>query len=195
MIEQGKKVLSQKKSSETRLGLVAEQIAPFLAGCPYDPKVMSFLGQPVDFLVFDYDSGEIVFLEVKSGNSKESSRQKLIKNIIKSGKVYYEKMRINEKGVKIIREKIMLKLVMLLIFVNGCTSSSFSPGDCATKSEWITETGKLAKNIYVEVLARGTNGKYTVRLCIFNRQGKQNILCSKPNSGYINHLKKVHCPK
>lgn len=103
--EKSRKILSQKKSSETRLGQVAEQIAPFLSGCPYDPKTMSFLGQPIDFLVFDYDQGELVFLEVKSGNSKESARQKLIKNMIKHGKVYYEKMKINEKGVKITREK------------------------------------------------------------------------------------------
>lgn len=103
--EKNKKILSQKKSSETRLGQVAEQLAPFLKDCKYDPKIMHFLGQPIDFLVIDYDLAEIIFLEVKSGNAKESARQKLIKNIIKDGRIYYEKMRINEKGTKIIREK------------------------------------------------------------------------------------------
>lgn len=100
-----KKVLSQKKSSETRLGLVAEQIVPFLENCPYNPENMQFMGKPIDFVVFDFDAGEIVFLEVKSGNAKESTRQKTIKNIIKEGNVFYEKMRINEHGVKHIREK------------------------------------------------------------------------------------------
>lgn len=103
-VEKHKKILSQKKSSETRLGLISENIAPFLAGCPYDPRQMHFFGNPIDFIVFNYDEAEIIFLEVKSGNSKESARQKVIKNIIKSGKVHYEKMRINEKGVKISRE-------------------------------------------------------------------------------------------
>ena len=103
--EKNKKILSQKKSSEVRLGLISEQVAPFLEGCPYNPAHMHFLGNPLDFIVFDYDAGELILVEVKSGNSKESARQKLIKNMVKSGKVYYEKMRINEKGVKLTREE------------------------------------------------------------------------------------------
>lgn len=103
--EKSKKILSQKKSSETRLGQTAEQIAPFLAGCPHKPGDMHFMGKPIDFLVIDFDQGEVVFLEVKSGGAKESSRQRAIKNMIKSGHVYYEIMRINEDGVKHKREK------------------------------------------------------------------------------------------
>ena len=102
--EKNRKILSQKKSSETRLGQISEQLAPFLKDCPYDPKQMHFVGQPIDFLIYDYDNAEIIFLEVKSGNAKESSRQRTIKNIIKEGRVFYEKMRINDKGVKITRE-------------------------------------------------------------------------------------------
>lgn len=100
-----KKILTQKKSSETRLGLISEQLTPFLKDCPYTPGDMIFLGKPIDFLVTDFDKGEIVFLEVKSGNARESARQKTIKNLIKKGHVYYEKLRINEKGVKITREQ------------------------------------------------------------------------------------------
>lgn len=98
--EKNREILSQKKSSETRLGQISEHLVPFLDGCPYDPKSMIFLGNPIDFIVFDYDQGEIHFLEVKSGNSKPSKRQKLIKNIIKSGRVFFSEMRINEKGTK-----------------------------------------------------------------------------------------------
>ena len=92
-------VISQKKSSETRLGQVTEHIVPFLEDCRHDPKNMHFMGQPIDYLVFDFDQGEITFLEVKTGNAQESKRQKMIKNIIKAGKVYYETMRVNTKGV------------------------------------------------------------------------------------------------
>lgn len=92
-------VISQKKSSETRLGQVTEHIVPFLENCRHDPKNMHFMGQPIDYIVFDFDQGEITFVEVKTGNAKESHRQKLIKNMIKSGKVYYESMRVNTKGV------------------------------------------------------------------------------------------------
>ena len=103
-IRNNKKILSQKKSSETRLGQISEHLAPFLSECSYDPKSMHFLGNPIDFMVFDYDQGEIIFLEIKSGNSKESKRQKLIRDVIKAGRVYYERMRIGEKSVRVKRE-------------------------------------------------------------------------------------------
>ena len=98
--EKYRKLLSQKKSSETRLGQISENLVPFLVGCPHNPKNMTFLGQPIDYLVFDLDEGKITFLEVKSGNSRASKKQRLIKNIIQEGHVYYEEIRINEKGVK-----------------------------------------------------------------------------------------------
>lgn len=98
--EKNRTILSQKKSSETRLGQISEHLIPFLANCHHNPKDMHFMGNPVDYLVFDFDEGKITFLEVKSGNSKASKRQKTIKNIIKSSRVEYEEMRINEKGVR-----------------------------------------------------------------------------------------------
>jgi predicted Holliday junction resolvase-like endonuclease len=98
-------VLSQKKSSEIRIGQVAEHLIPFLSKCKYDPKSMHFQGNPIDFIVYDLDQAEVVFLEVKTGNSKLSKRQKTIKNIIKAGKVYYEEIRISPKGVRVKREK------------------------------------------------------------------------------------------
>jgi predicted Holliday junction resolvase-like endonuclease len=74
---------------------------PFLDACPYDPKNLHFLGNPIDYVCFDFDQGSITFLEVKSGNSKPSKRQKTVKNIIKAGRVFYDEIRINEKGVRI----------------------------------------------------------------------------------------------
>lgn len=98
--ESNRTLLSQKKSSETRLGQISEHLVPFLENCRHDPKQMHFLGNPIDYVVFDFDEGAITFLEVKSGNSKPSKRQKTIKNMIKTGRVYYEEIRINQKGVK-----------------------------------------------------------------------------------------------
>jgi predicted Holliday junction resolvase-like endonuclease len=92
-------VISQKKSSETRLGQITENLVPFLEGFNHNPKDCHFLGQPIDLIAFDYDQGEITFIEVKTGNAQESKRQKIIKNIIKTGKVYYETIRVNQKGV------------------------------------------------------------------------------------------------
>lgn len=98
--EKNKEILSQKKSSETRLGQISEHLVPFLENCQHEPKNMHFLGNPIDYIVFDFDEGAITFLEVKSGNSKPSRRQKTVKHIIRSGRIFYEEIRINEKGIK-----------------------------------------------------------------------------------------------
>lgn len=98
--EKNKEILSQKNSSETRLGQISEHLVPFLENCQHEPKNMHFLGNPIDYIVFDFDEGAITFLEVKSGNSKPSRRQKTVKHIIRSGRIFYEEIRINEKGIK-----------------------------------------------------------------------------------------------
>jgi len=97
--ERNNLVVSQKKSSETRLGQTTEHLVPFLEGFPYEPKNCTFIGKPIDYLVINFDQGEIIFVEVKTGNAKESNRQRTIKNIIKSGRVFYETVRINQKGM------------------------------------------------------------------------------------------------
>lgn len=104
-IEKNKTILSQKKSSETRLGQMSEHLIPFLDGFPHDPKNCHFLGMPIDLICFDFDEGKITFIEVKTGNARESERQKKIKNIIKNGHVYYERFRLNEKGLNVKEEK------------------------------------------------------------------------------------------
>lgn len=94
--EELKRTFHQKKSSEVRVGLITEQLAPFLEGFPYDPSNCHFLGKPVDIVCFD-DTG-IHFIEVKSGTSSLSLSQRKIKNHIKEGNVSFEIYRI--KGDK-----------------------------------------------------------------------------------------------
>jgi len=86
-------LLSQKKSSEVRLGQISENLAPFLKDFKYNPKETHFIGMPIDYIIFEED--KIVFLEVKSGKSQLSTKQKNIKNLIKDGKVEWDEMRIN----------------------------------------------------------------------------------------------------
>jgi len=82
---------SQKKSSETRIGQVYEQMAPFLEGFKHNPKDSHFLGQPIDYVIFEED--KIVFLEVKYGYSRLSERQEKIKKLVEQGKVAWEELR------------------------------------------------------------------------------------------------------
>lgn len=98
--ERNRVILSQKKSNETRLGQISEHLIPFLGNCRHNPKNMHFCGNPIDYIAYDYDEGAITFIEVKSGNSKATKRQKTIRDIIKTGRVYYEEIRINQKGIK-----------------------------------------------------------------------------------------------
>jgi len=92
------KLLSQKKSSEVRLGQISEQLAPFLDGFPYDPKNCKFLGQPIDLIGFEPD--KVVFIEVKTGGSQLSSKQKQIKELIKNKQVFWEEFRLSGNKVE-----------------------------------------------------------------------------------------------
>lgn len=89
----------QKRSSEVRLGKTVENIAPFFTEYPYDPGNFRFLGSPVDGVSFNDDG--IVFMEIKTGQSRLSRNQIKIKSLIKEGKVKFVTFRANEKGVRI----------------------------------------------------------------------------------------------
>jgi predicted Holliday junction resolvase-like endonuclease len=95
--EKNRKILSQKKSSEVRTGLIAEQLTPLLMGDHHDIRTLKFLGQPIDYLAFDKEG--VFFIEVKSGKSQLSYNQKQIKRLIQDKKVFWEELRINSKGV------------------------------------------------------------------------------------------------
>tara|TARA_A100001011_G_C14056445_1_gene734205 strand:- start:140 stop:730 length:591 start_codon:yes stop_codon:yes gene_type:complete len=90
--ETRKKVVSQKKSSEVRLGHIAETLAPFLDQFDFDPETCTFLGKPIDYISFGEE--EITLIEVKSGNSQLSSKQRQIRDQIKNNKVSWKEIRI-----------------------------------------------------------------------------------------------------
>lgn len=90
--EQKKKVTSQKKSSEVRLGHIAETLAPFLEQFEFDPETCTFLGKPIDYVSFGDD--EITFIEVKSGKSQLSAKQRHIRDLVKSKLVSWKEVRI-----------------------------------------------------------------------------------------------------
>jgi hypothetical protein len=86
---------SVKKSREVLTGNFSEQLAPYLPGFPFSPTECKFLGKPVDFIVFKgLDRGnteEIVFVEVKTGNSELSKSEKVIQDTVNKKKIsWYE---------------------------------------------------------------------------------------------------------
>jgi predicted Holliday junction resolvase-like endonuclease len=90
--EQKKKVTSQKKSSEVRLGHIAETLAPFLDQFEFDPETCVFLGRPIDYISFGDD--EITFIEVKSGKSQLNSKQRHIRDQVKAKLISWKEVRI-----------------------------------------------------------------------------------------------------
>ena len=90
--EARKKILSQKKSSEVRLGNIAEKLAPFLDQFDFDPENCIFLGQPIDYISFDDDL--ITLIEVKSGKSQLNTKQRHIRDLIKAKQVAWKEIRI-----------------------------------------------------------------------------------------------------
>ena len=89
-----------KRSNAVKGGQIAEQLAPFLPNFPCNPADAHFMGQPIDYIAFPglYEKGtvdEILLIEVKTGSSQLSQREKEIRQAVESGKIRYVEYRIN----------------------------------------------------------------------------------------------------
>jgi len=85
-------------------GKIAEQLAPVLPNFKYLPSDARFIGDPIDYIVFNGytqlkdNSGaesdlEIIILDVKTSNASLSPFQRSIANAIDAGKVRFEVIR------------------------------------------------------------------------------------------------------
>jgi predicted Holliday junction resolvase-like endonuclease len=85
------------KSTAVIRGNVSEQLLPFMDAFPYDPRDCRFLGSPIDLIVFDglYGDGlrEIVFLEVKTGESSMNKRERDVRDAVRGKMVRWEQVR------------------------------------------------------------------------------------------------------
>lgn len=101
---------AQKRSVNTSRavlkGKMAEQLAPILPEFQYLPSDAKFLGDPVDYVVFNgytdlrdgdgcADDIEIVLIDIKSGGARLTKGQLAIAEAIKQGRVRFETVRIN----------------------------------------------------------------------------------------------------
>lgn len=84
-------------SQRTRGGQAAEQIASLLpAFCEkFNPKDARFVGNPIDFIVFDGleegDLRRIVFLEIKSGATADLNKnERHVRRVVKGKSVDFE---------------------------------------------------------------------------------------------------------
>lgn len=87
------------RSQSVILGKVSEHAVPWHSTFPYNPKDLRFIGSPIDMIVFDGSDEEkedikIYFLEIKTGNSYLSKKQKLIRNAVTNKNVYWREIKI-----------------------------------------------------------------------------------------------------
>ena len=101
---------AQKRSVNTSRavlkGKMAEQFAPILPEFQYLPSDAKFLGDPVDYVVFDgytdlrdgqgrADDVEIVLIDIKSGGARLTKGQQAIAQAIQQGRIRFETIRID----------------------------------------------------------------------------------------------------
>ena len=87
-----------QRSQAVTAGKVHEQLIPYLPAFPYNPKDVRFLGSPIDLVVFDGlaegDLRSIVFLEVKTGASSLTSRERRVRDVILAREVEWVELRV-----------------------------------------------------------------------------------------------------
>jgi len=87
-----------QRSQSVILGKVSEHLIPFSGAFPFNPKDARFIGSPIDLIVFDGCDAEepitIYIIEVKTGNSGLSTRQRTIREAVETGKIKWREIRI-----------------------------------------------------------------------------------------------------
>ena len=101
---------AQKRSVNTSRavlkGKMAEQLAPIMPQFEYLPSDAKFLGDPVDYVVFDGytdlrdgegrpEDIEIVLIDIKNGGARLTKGQVAIAQAIQAGRVRFETVRID----------------------------------------------------------------------------------------------------
>jgi len=90
---------SVNRSRSTLKGRIYEQMAPLLPEFPFSPADARFIGNPIDFVVFDGytnakdekgDAINVVLVEVKKGKGKLTRVESLIKRAVEEGRVSWQ---------------------------------------------------------------------------------------------------------
>ena len=89
-----------ERSKHVIMWQVNEKIAPILPWFPYNYKDLVFIGKGIDYIVFDWLSTgylkQIVFLEIKSGNSNLNRNELMIQDCLNRKKSYYDVLRMRK---------------------------------------------------------------------------------------------------
>ncbi len=99
---------SKFRSSAVNWGKSIEHFVPFMTKFPLPPEDVVFLGMPIDYVGFtDTESAKkckVHFIEVKSGVSFLSTKQKNIKKAIEEGRVVFHEIAVDSNRAEIVEE-------------------------------------------------------------------------------------------
>lgn len=87
-------------------GKLAEQFAPIFPQFDYLPSDSKFLGDPIDYVVFngysEFREGvgsasdiEVILIDIKSGNARLSKGQQAIANAVRKGRIRFETIHVD----------------------------------------------------------------------------------------------------
>lgn len=92
------------RSQAVTAGKVIEHLVPYLPNFNYNPKDARFIGSPIDFVVFDGLNDEeddqlraVVFVEIKTGQSSLTRRERMVRDAIKAGRVRWVEWHANRE--------------------------------------------------------------------------------------------------
>lgn len=101
---QGERRDAVQRSQAVTLGKVYEHLIPFLPDFRWNPKDARFVGTPVDFLVFDgLSEGElraIVFVEVKTGSSTMTQRERQVRDAVMKRRVEWQDLNMPDVRIR-----------------------------------------------------------------------------------------------
>jgi len=101
------------KSQSVTIGKMTEHIVPYLPGFNYNPADARFIGSPIDLVVFDGlgdgDVRKIVFVEIKTGKSSLSTRERDVRQVVQEGKFEWLEIKVNLENADVIDEIISRK--------------------------------------------------------------------------------------
>lgn len=92
-----------ERSQAVTAGKVHEQLIAYLPEFRYNPKDARFLGTPVDLVVFDGLADgrvrRVVFLEVKTGASSLTLRERQVRDVIEARAVEWAELRVARPSI------------------------------------------------------------------------------------------------
>lgn len=95
---------AKKRSTAIIWGKSIEHFIPFTEKFPIPPEDATFLGQPIDYIAFTKTSSkkdcEIHFIEIKSGKSPLSTKQRNIKQAVLEKRIVWHEVNIETNKEK-----------------------------------------------------------------------------------------------